>query len=111
MNDENILELIDKIIGYADNQPLILNHLSVLREKVSDLLAQLRHAQTANEDLQIDKETREAQIGHLQAQLEHLRHDLQDARAKIEQLKQKPQMTAESVEILPSRRVRGLENL
>ncbi len=103
-SDDDIIELIDKIMGYADNQPLILNHLSVLREKVSALIA-------AHCDSEIGKETREAQIGHLHSQIEHLRHDLQDARAEIEQLKQKPQLTAESVEISPSRRLRGLENL
>jgi hypothetical protein len=84
---DDILELIDKIIGYADNQPLILNHLAVLREKVAALSA-LADETTFNYD------TLQSQVGHLHAQIEQLRHELESS-------KQKPPMTVEVIERPP----------
>ena len=79
---DDILELIDKIMGYADNQPLILNHLAVLRQRVVELLAV--HSETAT-----SYATLEAQVGRLHAHNEHLEHDLAARDAKIKEL-QKP---------------------
>ena len=83
---DDIIELIDKIMGYADNQPVILNHLAVLREKVAEFLALTR--ETAS-----NYATLEAQVGHLHARIEQLESELQDA--------QKP--TPITLEVIPRR--------
>jgi hypothetical protein len=84
--DDDIIELIDKIIGYVDTQPLILNHLAVLREAVVNLLT-LQSETASNYD------TLQAQVGHLHARIEKLESDLQDA--------QKP--TPITLEVIPRR--------
>jgi len=50
---ETILDLIDKIVGFADNQPLILNHLHVLRPRVEALESRIGalEAEARNNDL------------------------------------------------------------
>lgn len=65
---ESILELVDKIIGYADNQPLILNHLVILRAQAVAERDRALKAEAVFRDLQ-------AEIGRLYARLEASQHD------------------------------------
>ena len=78
---ETILELIDKIIGYADNQPLILNHLTLLRSRAETLEQSERSAELPPQDKSLA-----AQNEILAAENKSLRTSLEEARQEIEHL-------------------------
>ena len=103
MNDsETILELLDKIIGFADNK-LILNHLMVLRQRTEALVIRLDEleADTKDQTLANEIDRLSAALDESRQQNEQLRYDLHQA-AKL--AAQKPQMIATAVPMRPSRR-------
>jgi hypothetical protein len=71
MNDsESILDLLDKVIGYADNQPLILNHLTVLRSRTEALVVERDQLEADTKDQTLAKE-----IDRLSAALDEAREE------------------------------------